>query len=108
MKTRKVGAISFCAALALATMSAVPAQAATSSVNGSLSCPSGQVVWVSLTTEYSALATFYSGTAHRYTDGGGYNHAFNYGTRTVNWRVESGGNILTVSDWCGPNAMRAQ
>ncbi|HKU12515.1 MAG TPA: hypothetical protein VJQ61_14965 [Sinomonas sp.] len=108
MKTRKVGAICFSAALAWVATSAVPAQAATTSVSGSLSCPSGQVVWVSLTTEYSAPATFYSGTAHRYSDGGGHNHAFNYGTRTVNWRVESVGNILTVSDWCGPNAMRAQ
>ncbi|WP_415853805.1 hypothetical protein [Sinomonas sp. G460-2] len=83
-------------------------QAATSSVSGSLSCPSGQVVWVYVTTEYSAQATFYSGTARRTTDGGGYTHAYNYGTRTANWRVESDGNILTVSDYCGPNAMRAQ
>ncbi|WP_307964765.1 hypothetical protein [Sinomonas sp. ASV322] len=86
----------------------MPAQAATTSVSGSLSCPSGQVVWVYVTTEYSAPAAFYSGTARRYTDSGGTTHVLNYGTRTVNWRVESDGNILTASDWCGPNAMRAQ
>jgi hypothetical protein len=69
--------------------------------------PRGQVVWVSVTTQYSASATFYSGTASRYTDLGGYNHAFNYGTRTANWRVTSSGNILTVSDWCGGNVTAA-
>jgi hypothetical protein len=93
--------------IALVTASALLAQAATSSVSGSLSCPAGQVVWVSVTTQYTASATFYSGTASRYTDLGGYNHAFNYGTRTANWRVTSSGNILTVSDWCGGNVTAA-
>lgn len=93
--------------MALVTAPAMPAQAATTSVSGSLSCPTGQVVWVSVTTQYSASASFYSGsTTLRYTDSGGYNHVFNYGIRTANWRVESGGNILTVSDWCTGNATR--
>lgn len=84
----------------------MPAQAATTRASGSPSCPTGQVAWVSLTTQYSAPVLFYSGTALRNTDGGGYNHGFNYGTRTVNWRVESSGNIETVSDWCGSNVNR--
>jgi hypothetical protein len=104
MKTRKVGALGICAAMVLVTASTVPAQAAATSVSGSLSCPSGQVVWVSVTTQYYASASFYSGTALRYTHSGGYDHVFNYGTRTVNWRVDSGGNILTVDDWCTGNA----
>jgi hypothetical protein len=107
LKTLKAGAICIGAAMAFVTASALPAQAETSSVSGSLSCPAGQVVWVSVTTQYSASATFYSGTASRYTDLGGYNHAFNYGTRTANWRVTSSGNILTVSDWCGGNVTAA-
>lgn len=107
LKTLKGGAICIGAAMALVTAFALPAQAGTSSVSGSLSCPAGQVVWVSVTTQYSSSATFYSGTASRYTDNGGYSHAFNYGTRTANWRVESGGNILTVSDWCGGNVTAA-
>ncbi|GAB2730071.1 hypothetical protein ACX801_24810 [Arthrobacter bambusae] len=94
--------------MALVTASALPAQADTSSVSGSLSCPTGQVVWVYVSTQYSASALFYSGTALRYTDSGGYDHTFNYGTRTANWRVESGGNILTVSDWCGYNVQQPQ
>ncbi|XAS66667.1 hypothetical protein V3C33_14400 [Micrococcaceae bacterium Sec5.7] len=104
MKTRKVGAIGICAAMALVAASALPAQASATSVSGSLSCPVGQVVWVSVVTQYSAQATFFSGTARRYTDFGGFDHSFNYGTRTVNWRVESAGNIRTVTDWCGGNA----
>jgi hypothetical protein len=107
IETRKVGAICICAAMALVTASAMPAQAATTSVSGSLGCPVGQVVWVSVTTQYSASVSFYSGSALRYTDSGGYDHVFNYGTRTANWRVESGGNLLTASDWCTGNATRA-
>lgn len=92
--------------MALLATSALPAQAAVTSVSGSLSCPVGQVVWVSVRTDYSAVAKFYSGPGLRYTDGGGYTHAFNHGTRTVNWRVDSSGNIAAVSDWCGANANR--
>lgn len=106
LKTRKVGAICIGAAMALVSASALPAQAATTSVSGSPSCPVGQVVWVSVTTQYSASASFNSGSLLRYTDSGGYNHVLNYGTRTANWRVESGGNIQTVSDWCTGNATR--
>jgi hypothetical protein len=106
LKNRKASAIGICAAMALVTATAMSAQAATTSVSGSLSCPVGQVVWVSVTTQNSAKAVFYSGTAVRYTDFGGYTHSFNYGTRTVNWRVESSGNIDTVSDWCGWNVSR--
>ena len=29
--------------------------------------------------------------------------AHNYGTTTVNWRVETTGNLQTVSDECGNN-----
>lgn len=90
--------------MALLSVPALPAQADATSVSGSLSCPSGQVVWVSVRTDYNATASFYSGTTLRYTDFGGYTHTFNYGTRTVNWRVQSGGNITTVDDWCGSNA----
>ena len=107
MKTRKVGAIGICAAMALVMAPALPAQASVTSVSGSLSCPSGQVVWVSIHNENWASATFYSGSTPRYTSSGGYDHVFNYGTRTVNWRVDSAGNIQTVSDWCGANATLA-
>jgi len=82
---------------------ATPAQASATSVSGSLSCPYGQVVWVSVTTEYNASATFYYGTTAKYTDSGGYDHVYNYGLRSVNWRVDSTGNIRTVSDWCTGN-----
>ena len=54
---------------------------------------SGRAVYV--TTQYSAPVTFYSGTPKRYTSGYTYNAVFNYGTRTVNWRVETTGNIQT-------------
>jgi hypothetical protein len=107
MKHRKVGAICISAAMALAVASATPAQAATTSASGSLSCPAGLVVWVSVVTEYSAPVAFYSGSGLRYADSGGYDHSLNYGTRTVNWRVESSGNIKTVSDYCTGNATRA-
>lgn len=81
----------------------MPAQAAVTSVSGTLSCPVGQVVHVSVTTRNSAQAYFYSGTALRSKDLGGYTHSFNYGTRTVNWRVDSSGDIDTAGDWCGGN-----
>ncbi|TDF99994.1 hypothetical protein E1809_04825 [Arthrobacter terricola] len=84
----------------------MPAQAATTTVSGSLSCPVSQAVWVSVTTQNSAQSVFHSGTAVRYTDFGGYTHAYNYGTRTANWRVESSGNIDAVSDRCGWNVNR--
>lgn len=105
MKTRKVGAIGICAAMALVAASAMPAQAAVTSVSGSLSCPVGQVVWVHVVTYSYAQATFYSGTAKRYADTGGYDHVFNYGTRTVNWKVVSS-DIQTATDYCGSNATR--
>ena len=73
----------------------MPAQAAVTSASGTLSCPVGHVVRVYVTTQYSAPVTFYSGTPKRYTSGYTYNAVFNYGTRTVNWRVETTGNIQT-------------
>ncbi|GAA3309631.1 hypothetical protein GCM10017710_04370 [Arthrobacter ramosus] len=91
--------------MALVTASAIPAQAAVTSVSGSLSCPAGQVVWVHVVTTYSAPVTFYSGTALRTTDRGGYDHVFNYGTRTVNWKVVSS-DIQTATDYCGSNVTR--
>lgn len=103
MKTRKLGALGVASALMLMAVPALPAQAAVSSVSGSLSCPVGQVVWVSVTTRYSAPAYFYSGSLLRAKDFGGYTHALNYGTRTANWRVESSGDIDTAGDWCGGN-----
>lgn len=103
IKTRKLGAIGVCAALAMALAPALPAQAAVTSASGSLSCPAGQVVWVYVTQQYSAPVKFYSGTALRYTSGYTYNAVNNYGTSSVNWRVESTGNIQTVSDECQSN-----
>lgn len=104
MKSGKLGAIGICAALTLAVVPALPAQAAVTTVGGTLSCPVGQVVWVSVTTRNSAIAYFYSGSLLRTKDLGGYNHAYNYGTRTVTWRVDSTGDIATSEDWCGGNA----
>lgn len=81
----------------------MPAQAAVTGANGYLACPVGKTVWVSVVTQYSSPVTFYSGTAKRYTSGYSYTHVFNYGTSTVNWRVETAGGIQTVSDYCGGN-----
>lgn len=103
MKTRKLGAIGICAALAMSLAPALPAQAAVTSASGYLSCPVGQVVWVYVTQQYSTQVKFYSGTALRHTSSYTYDAVNNYGTRTVNWRVESTGNIQTVSDECRAN-----
>ncbi|WP_400160650.1 hypothetical protein [Arthrobacter sp. BPSS-3] len=103
MKTRKLGAIGVVAALALALAPAMPAQAAVTGANGYLSCPAGQVVHVRVTQQYSAQVKFYSGTALRWTSGYVYDTVNNYGTSSVNWRVETTGNLQTVSDYCAPN-----
>jgi hypothetical protein len=103
LKTRKLGAIGVVAALALAMAPAMPAQAAVTGANGYLSCPVGQVVWVRVTQEFSTQVKFYSGTALRYTSGYTNTAVNNYGTRTVNWRVETTGNLQTVSDYCSAN-----
>jgi len=103
LKTRRLGAIGVVAALALAMAPAMPAQAAVTGANGYLSCPAGQVVWVFVTTQYSAQVKFYSGTALRYTSPYTYSAVNNYGTSSVNWRVETTGNLLTVSDECRAN-----
>lgn len=103
MKTRKIGAIGICAALAMSLAPALPAQAAVTSASGYLSCPVGQVVHVRVTQQYSAQVKFYSGTALRWTSGYVYDTVNNYGTRTINWRVETTGNLQTVSDYCAPN-----
>lgn len=56
-----------------------------------------------VTQQYSAQVKFYSGTALRWTSGYVYDTVNNYGTRTINWRVETTGNLQTVSDYCAPN-----
>ncbi|MGO4493025.1 hypothetical protein AB4Y86_13195 [Arthrobacter sp. 2YAF22_2] len=94
LKTRKLGAIGVVAALAMAP--AMPAQAAFTGANGSLSCPAGQVVWVFGTQQYSAQVKVSPGTALRYT----YTAVNNYGTSSVNWRVEATRNLQTVGDKC--------
>ncbi|MET4097559.1 hypothetical protein ABIB51_004515 [Arthrobacter sp. UYCu712] len=77
--------------------------AAVTGANGYFSCPVGQVVWVRVTQEFSTQVKFYSGTALRYTSGYTNSAVNNYGTRTVNWRVETTGNLQTVSDYCSAN-----
>jgi hypothetical protein len=79
---------------------AMPALAAVTGANGSLSCPAGQVVWVFGTQQYRAQVKFYPGTALRYTSGYTSTAVNNYGTSSVNWRVEATGNLQTVSDKC--------
>ena len=79
-----------------------PAQAAVTGASGYLSCPVGQVVHVTMTQEFFSQVKFYSGTALRHTSTYT-NTATNNGTRTVNWRVETTGNLQTVSDFCAPN-----
>lgn len=56
-----------------------------------------------VTQQYSAQVKFYSGTALRYTSGYTYTAVNNYGTSSVNWRVETTGNLQTVSDECRSN-----
>ena len=46
---------------------------------------------------------FYSGITLKYTSSWSTSHVHNYGTTTVNWRVEAPGGIETVSDSCGNN-----
>lgn len=84
----------------------MPAQAAVTSVSGTLSCPVGKVVWVHVVTQNAAPVVFYSGTAKRYTSPSGYDHVNNYRTSSVNWRVESTGNIQTAEDYCQSNVNR--
>jgi hypothetical protein len=103
LKTRKLGAIGAVAALALAMAPAMPAQAAVTGATGTLSCPAGQVVWVYVTQQYSVPVKFYSGTALRYTSGYTNTAVNNYGTSSVNWRVETTGNLQAVSDECRSN-----
>lgn len=71
--------------------------------SGYLSSPVGQVVHVTMTQESFSQVRFYSGTALRQTSTYTNTAVNNYGTRTVNWRVETTGNLQTVSDFCAPN-----
>ena len=103
MKTRKAGVLGICAAMALVMAPAVPAHAVVTSASGSETCPTGQSVWVRVWTTTTSQVSFYSGITFRYKSSLSDIHIYNYGTRTVNWRVEAPGGIDTVTDYCSHN-----
>lgn len=101
--TRKPSRIGLAALLTAAltfTVAVVPAHADVSSASGSRTCPVGQTLHVRVTTERSAPVAFYLSNSLKYTDAGGYTHVNNYGVRGGSWKVTTGGNIQTVSDYC--------
>lgn len=77
-----------------------PANADVESVSGSRTCPVGQTLAVSVTTELYDSVKYYLGGNLRYTDAVGYTHYYNYGSRSGSWKVTSIGNILTAYDSC--------
>lgn len=94
--------ISFFFALTLVTTSGLvsPAVAATSTVSGSLTCPAGQYVWVTVWTEHARTADFYRNGTFVYRSDSSELHVHNYRVRSVNWKVTSLGNITQQSDYC--------
>lgn len=89
----------FATALAL-TAPASAAHAATELVSGTKSCGSGQVVYVRVTLATSAKAVFHQGNLKVHTAPAAADHFHKYSSRSVSWRVESSGNILSQSDGC--------
>jgi hypothetical protein len=83
-----------------AGLMSVPAHAATTSVSGSLTCPAGKEVWVSVNLAERKTADYYKGTRLVRTSSAGYDHVHDYNARTVTWTVKSTGGITYQSDYC--------
>jgi hypothetical protein len=76
------------------------AYADATTVQGSRTCATGQVVYVRASVERAAQMKFYNGTLVVYTSPTATDHVYKYSSRSVKWKIYSTGNILTQRDGC--------
>ena len=78
-----------------------PASASFTSASGYLVCPAGQRLHVNVELDNAATIQFRLGGSVKYTSPSTYlGYTYDYGVRGGSWRVDSGGGIRTVSDYC--------